>query len=88
MLEWLLASIALVSAVECVLQLRQLDHLFEEFHDYAEKTSAASTGLIQALLHQESLDSHQRILRTQAMVASAVLMLYLSCLTGVVLISL
>jgi len=88
MLDLLLALIAIVSATESILQLRQLDRLLQEFHHYSSRVLEVPAGFFRAIFDQESLDSHQRILRTQVLVTSTVLMLHAICLASIVLITL
>ncbi|MEM7045746.1 MAG: hypothetical protein AAF543_23285 [Pseudomonadota bacterium] len=87
MYDLVIACIAVVTAMTCMQQLVRLDQLAHEFRQVAEKAKTEATDLFQAMVEDVELSTHQRILRTEALAASSLLMLSFSCLLGVVLIS-
>ena len=87
MFEILLILTALVSAALSFRELDRLDRLDHEFRTYAQANDKASGDVLSVLAAHRGLDKHQQILRTEALVSCAGLLLSVLCLLGVVIVS-
>ena len=82
-----LALIAIVAASASILQLGRLSRLGQECRDYARAKSGNANDTLLAMIGDQDLDKHQKILRTEMLAACLGLLVSFSCLMGVVIVS-
>ncbi|MGI9508329.1 MAG: hypothetical protein ACR2QJ_03145 [Geminicoccaceae bacterium] len=78
---------ALIAAALCRAQILHIYRLATEFETYSGKEKETRAGIVQAMFDQVGLDSHQKILRADALVSAASGTMLLAWLLSVVVVT-
>ncbi|MGI9486782.1 MAG: hypothetical protein ACR2RF_13060 [Geminicoccaceae bacterium] len=87
MFDGLLILVDIIAATASIRYLARLDRLGRECRAYAQRESGNGKDSLLALVGDQNLDKHQKIMRMESLAAGMGLLLSFSCLMGVVIIT-